>query len=184
MITLPPVQVRRRPPAIARRINDVLQRIIPALLAGAGGALATGGNQQRLPDAAEHAGFCHHPVRRSVLSRRAKTTWGIGWNVLASLQRVAVGFGPPALVGIPLGFSDWPFHPFLTHVQPPADCAAAPGQPIGPLPIGLLLPQKAEPSSSWTILSVDLSMVINTAEGVRQPYSAGLPQCRPRVAAF
>ena len=32
VITLPPVQVRRRPPAIARRINDLLQRIIPALL--------------------------------------------------------------------------------------------------------------------------------------------------------
>src|SRR5450830_1111281 len=29
---------------------------------------------------------------------------GIGWNVLASLQRVAIGFGLAALVGIPLGF--------------------------------------------------------------------------------
>lgn len=29
---------------------------------------------------------------------------GIGWNVLASLQRVAVGFGLAALAGIPLGF--------------------------------------------------------------------------------
>ena len=29
---------------------------------------------------------------------------GVGWNVLASLQRVAVGFGLAALVGIPLGF--------------------------------------------------------------------------------
>lgn len=29
---------------------------------------------------------------------------GIGWNVLASLQRVAVGFGLAAFAGIPLGF--------------------------------------------------------------------------------
>ncbi|HBX12791.1 MAG TPA: nitrate ABC transporter, permease protein, partial [Leclercia adecarboxylata] len=29
---------------------------------------------------------------------------GVGWNVLASLQRVAMGFGLAALVGIPLGF--------------------------------------------------------------------------------
>ena len=29
---------------------------------------------------------------------------GIGWNVLASLQRVAIGFGLAALAGIPLGF--------------------------------------------------------------------------------
>ncbi|MGL6017039.1 MAG: nitrate ABC transporter permease, partial [Gibbsiella quercinecans] len=29
---------------------------------------------------------------------------GIGWNVLASLQRVAIGFGLAALVGVPAGF--------------------------------------------------------------------------------
>ena len=30
---------------------------------------------------------------------------GIGWNLLASLQRVAVGFGLAAIVGIPAGFA-------------------------------------------------------------------------------
>jgi nitrate/nitrite transport system permease protein len=29
---------------------------------------------------------------------------GVGWNILASLQRVGLGFGLAALVGIPLGF--------------------------------------------------------------------------------
>ena len=29
---------------------------------------------------------------------------GIGWNILASLQRVGLGFGLAALVGIPAGF--------------------------------------------------------------------------------
>ena len=29
---------------------------------------------------------------------------GIGWNILFSLQRVAIGFGMAALVGIPMGF--------------------------------------------------------------------------------
>ena len=29
---------------------------------------------------------------------------GVGWNVLSSLRRVALGFGLAALVGIPLGF--------------------------------------------------------------------------------
>ena len=29
---------------------------------------------------------------------------GIGWNILASLQRVGMGFGMAALIGIPLGF--------------------------------------------------------------------------------
>ncbi|HBQ69012.1 MAG TPA: nitrate ABC transporter, permease protein, partial [Leclercia adecarboxylata] len=32
VIALPPVQVRRRTPAFARRMNDLLQRLIPALL--------------------------------------------------------------------------------------------------------------------------------------------------------
>ena len=32
VIPLPPVQVRRRTPAFARRINDLLQRVIPAML--------------------------------------------------------------------------------------------------------------------------------------------------------
>ena len=32
VIVLPPVQVRRRPPALARRMNDFFQRVIPALL--------------------------------------------------------------------------------------------------------------------------------------------------------
>jgi len=29
---------------------------------------------------------------------------GIGWNILASLQRVGIGFGMAAAIGIPLGF--------------------------------------------------------------------------------
>ncbi|SQB40051.1 nitrate transporter permease component [Citrobacter koseri] len=43
---------------------------------------------------------------------------GIGWNVLASLQRVAIGFGLAALVGIPLGFLIGRFTFFLAHVYP------------------------------------------------------------------
>lgn len=36
--------------------------------------------------------------------RNGPNDQGIGWNVLSSLQRVAMGFGLAALVGIPLGF--------------------------------------------------------------------------------
>ena len=36
--------------------------------------------------------------------RNSPNDQGIGWNILASLQRVALGFGLAALVGIPLGF--------------------------------------------------------------------------------
>ena len=36
--------------------------------------------------------------------RNGSNDQGIGWNILFSLQRVAVGFGLAELVGIPLGF--------------------------------------------------------------------------------
>ncbi|MEG0557265.1 MAG: nitrate ABC transporter, permease protein, partial [Comamonas sp.] len=37
--------------------------------------------------------------------RNGPNDQGVGWNILASLQRVSVGFGLAALVGIPLGFA-------------------------------------------------------------------------------
>jgi nitrate/nitrite transport system permease protein len=44
-----------------------------------------------------------------------------------------------------------------------------PVSPLAWLPIGLLLFQKAEPASSWTIFICSIwPMVINTAEGVRR----------------
>jgi nitrate/nitrite transport system permease protein len=36
--------------------------------------------------------------------RKGPNDQGIGWNVLMSLQRVGIGFGLAALIGIPLGF--------------------------------------------------------------------------------
>ena len=93
---------------------------------------------------------------------------GIGWNVLASLQRVAIGFGLAALVGIPLGFMIGRFI-FLARMFNPLIALLRPVSPLAWLPIGLLLFQKAEPASSWTIFICSIwPMVINTAEGVRR----------------
>ena len=36
--------------------------------------------------------------------RKGPNDQGVGWNILASLERVAVGFGLAAAVGIPAGF--------------------------------------------------------------------------------
>lgn len=93
---------------------------------------------------------------------------GIGWNVLASLQRVAIGFGLAALAGIPLGFLIGRFT-FASHMFSPLVALLRPVSPLAWLPIGLLLFQKAEPASSWTIFICSIwPMVINTAEGVRR----------------
>lgn len=93
---------------------------------------------------------------------------GIGWNVLASLQRVAIGFGLAALVGIPAGFLIGRFT-FLARMCNPVIALLRPVSPLAWLPIGLLLFQRAEPASSWTIFICSIwPMIINTAEGVRR----------------
>jgi len=93
---------------------------------------------------------------------------GIGWNMLASLQRVAIGFGLAALVGIPAGFLLGRFT-FLARMGNPVIALLRPVSPLAWLPIGLLLFQRAEPAASWTIFICSIwPMIINTAEGVQR----------------
>ena len=93
---------------------------------------------------------------------------GIGWNLIASLTRVALGFGLAALVGIPAGFLIGRFR-FLADMFNPLIALLRPVSPLAWLPIGLLLFQRAEPASSWTIFICSIwPMIINTAEGVQR----------------
>ena len=73
-----------------------------------------------------------------------------------------------ALAGIPLGFLIGRFT-FFSRMFNPLIALLRPVSPLAWLPIGLLLFQKAEPASSWTIFICSIwPMVINTAEGVRR----------------
>lgn len=102
---------------------------------------------------------------------------GIGWNVLASLERVAVGFGLAALIGIPAGFLIGRFS-FIAGMLNPLISLLRPVSPLAWLPIGLLLFQRAEPASAWTIFICSIwPMILNTAEGV-----ARIPQDYLNVA--
>ena len=93
---------------------------------------------------------------------------GIGWNILHSLQRVALGFGMAALVGIPLGFVLGRYA-FAAGMAAPIISILRPVSPLAWLPIGLLVFQKAGPASIWVIFISSLwPMVINTAAGVRE----------------
>jgi nitrate/nitrite transport system permease protein len=93
---------------------------------------------------------------------------GIGWNVLSSLQRVGVGFGLAALVGIPLGFMIGRFN-FLNQMLDPLISLLRPVSPLAWLPIGLMVFKAANPAAIWTIFICSIwPMVINTAVGVRQ----------------
>jgi len=93
---------------------------------------------------------------------------GIGWNILNSLYRVAIGFGAAAAVGIPLGFMIGRFD-FLNRMTAPIISILRPVSPLAWLPIGLLVLQKAEPASIWVIfISSIWPMVLNTAAGVQR----------------
>ncbi|EFI63326.1 MULTISPECIES: nitrate ABC transporter permease [Comamonas] len=100
--------------------------------------------------------------------RNGPNDQGVGWNVLSSLQRVALGFGLAALVGIPLGFVIGRFG-FLSRMFNPLISLLRPVSPLAWLPIGLLVFKGANPAAIWTIFICSIwPMVINTAVGVQR----------------
>ncbi|MBI5611961.1 MAG: nitrate ABC transporter permease [Gammaproteobacteria bacterium] len=91
---------------------------------------------------------------------------GIGWNVLHSLARVAIGFGLAALIGIPFGFMIGRFT-FLNRMSAPIISLLRPVSPLAWLPIGLYVFKEAQPAAIWVIfISSIWPMIINTAVGV------------------
>jgi len=170
VITLPPVIVRRRKPQWRQLTLNLFQRLIPAVL-GMGllvvawqiAALNSKGFPTPLSTLDSAITLFSDPFYHA-----GPNDQGIGWNILASLQRVAIGFGLAAIVGIPAGFLIGRFT-FLARMFNPIVALLRPVSPLAWLPIGLLLFQKAEPASSWTIFICSIwPMVINTAEGVKR----------------
>jgi nitrate/nitrite transport system permease protein len=93
---------------------------------------------------------------------------GIGWNILSSLKRVAIGFGLAAAVGIPLGFILGRFN-FAAGMVNPIISLLRPVSPLAWLPIGLLVFQRADPAATWTIFICSIwPMIMNTAQGVQR----------------
>ena len=93
---------------------------------------------------------------------------GVGWNVLSSLKRVAMGFGLAAVVGIPVGFLIGRFN-FLSRMFNPLISLLRPVSPLAWLPIGLLVFKGANPAAIWTIFICSIwPMIINTAVGVQR----------------
>ncbi len=93
---------------------------------------------------------------------------GIGWNILFSLKRVALGFGMAAAVGIPLGFLIGRFS-LLNQMVAPLVSLLRPVSPLAWLPIGLLVFKSADPAAIWTIFICSIwPMILNTAQGVQR----------------
>ncbi|MBX9676551.1 MAG: nitrate ABC transporter permease [Methylotenera sp.] len=102
-----------------------------------------------------------HPFHQNSLDDQ-----GIGWNILSSLERVALGFGLAAIVGIPLGFMIGRYE-FMSRMTAPVISLLRPVSPLAWLPLGLLVMGAAGPAAIWVIfISSIWPMVINTAVGV------------------
>jgi len=100
--------------------------------------------------------------------RKGPNDQGVGWNVLMSLERVAMGFGLAAIVGIPAGFMIGRFD-FLGRMFNPLISLLRPVSPLAWLPIGLLVFKGANPAAIWTIFICSIwPMIINTAVGVQR----------------
>ncbi|EJO33003.1 nitrate ABC transporter permease [Achromobacter marplatensis] len=91
---------------------------------------------------------------------------GIGWNLLASLERVAIGFGLAAVIGIPVGFAIGRYAA-ISAMFSPIVSLLRPVSPLAWLPLGLLLFKAANPAAIWAIFICSIwPMIINTAVGV------------------
>jgi nitrate/nitrite transport system permease protein len=100
--------------------------------------------------------------------RKGPNDQGVGWNILMSLERVALGFGLAAVVGIPVGFAIGRFE-FLSRMFDPIISLLRPVSPLAWLPIGLLVFKGANPAAIWTIFICSIwPMIINTAVGVQR----------------
>ena len=167
IVTLPARKVTRRR---ALWLRPLAQRVVPALL-GLGLLLClwqvAALNSSDFPTPWQTA-LAAVDIFADPFYIAGPNDQGIGWNVLASLQRVAVGFGLAALVGIPVGFLIGRFQ-FVASMLNPLISLLRPVSPLAWLPIGLLLFQRAEPASSWTIFICSIwPMILNAADGVRQ----------------
>ncbi|MGH9223897.1 MAG: nitrate ABC transporter permease [Acidimicrobiales bacterium] len=92
---------------------------------------------------------------------------GIGWQLLASLRRVMIGFTLAAAIAVPLGFAIGS-SPTLAKAVDPFVQVLKPVSPLAWLPIGLALLKDSELTSIFVIfMSALWPVLLNTIMGVR-----------------
>jgi len=162
---IPAQPVCRRPPAPEWLVTAIAWLAGLALFTVAWAAIAKFGG--RIPDPLA-VGAAAAKIFADPFYSKGPNDQGIGWNVLTSLQRVGIGFGLAALVGIPLGFVIGRFK-FVSGMAAPIIALLKPVSPLAWLPIGLLVFKAANPAAIWVIFICSLwPMIVNTAVGVRQ----------------
>ncbi len=151
-------------------LRAILMAVLPpvvglALLVGVWALATRGGGSFPTPVATFDAAV---KLFADPFYRNGPNDQGIGWNILNSLQRVALGFGLAAAVGIPLGFAIGRIE-FVNRMLSPLISLLKPVSPLAWLPIGLLVFKSANPAAIWTIFICSIwPMVVNTAVGVQK----------------
>ena len=105
------------------------------------------------------------------------TSKGLGWQILISLQRVAVGYGLSAVVGIAIG-GLLGLNPFAGKGFDPVVQVLRTVPPLAWFPISLMVFQDANTSAIFVIFITAIwPIIINTAVGIRE-----IPQDYTNVA--
>jgi len=100
--------------------------------------------------------------------RNGPNDQGMGWHVLNSLSRVALGFGLAALAGIPLGLLIGRSS-FANRMAAPLIALLKPVSPLAWLPLGLLAFGSTNSATVWAIVMGALwPLVVHTAAGVQR----------------
>jgi nitrate/nitrite transport system permease protein len=177
---LPPVESRTRQGR--DRLGDFCRAVIPPLLGlvlmiGVWALVAVGSGNIPGPARTWDAAVL---LFADPFYRNGPNDQGIGWNVLASLQRVGIGFGFAALIGIPIGFLLGRVT-FLRRMFDPIISLLRPVSPLGlaaDRPAGL---QARRPGSDLDHLHL-LDLADDPQHRARRAArAAGLPQRRPRA---
>ncbi len=91
---------------------------------------------------------------------------GLGWQILASLKRVAIGYTAAAVVGIVLGFMLGKLRGMRQGLDPLIQVFRT-VPPLAWLPISLAIFAKSEPAAIWVIFITAIwPILINTSVGV------------------
>jgi nitrate/nitrite transport system permease protein len=179
-VTALPVEPARRPwlAPLARRVAEtVLPPLVVVLLLGIVWQVAFGGPTASLPTPHEVWTDSRELITSPFFVYGSQDI-GLGWRVLTSLERVALGFGLAAvagvLIGAVIGQSVWMMRGFDPVFQ-----VLRTVPPLAWLPISLAAFMDSRPSAIFVIFITAIwPIIINTATGIR-----AIPQDYRNVAA-
>jgi nitrate/nitrite transport system permease protein len=176
-------------PAAAQRRADRPHRLQPALRAALPYLVCIGGflllwqllslilGTARLPGPINVIVDTWDPYITQPFFDEGGTSKGLGWQILLSLQRVALGYGLAALVGIGIG-GLLGLNRFIGKGLDPVIQVLRTVPPLAWFPISLMVFQDASTSAIFVIFITAIwPIIINTAVGIRE-----IPQDYTNVA--